>query len=56
MTWEDKRYMEVNEPREIDCPSNYVMWTNKNQFWLPSLTVLEYLKLVMSKIEHRYVS
>ena len=50
MTWEDERYMDVNQERATNCPSNYVLWTQKNQFWLPSLSVLDYLKLVKSLI------
>ena len=47
MTWKDERYKEVNALREIDCPSNHVVWTEMNQFWIPSITVLDYLKLVI---------
>lgn len=47
MTWKDERYMGLNELRIVDCPSNYVVWTEKSQFWIPILTVLDYLKLVM---------
>ena len=46
MTWEDERYMDGNELRIADCPSNYVVWTAKNQFWIPNLAVLNYLTLV----------
>ena len=49
MTWKDERYMEGNQNRIVDCPSNYVLWTKKNEFWMPSVTVMDYLKLVICK-------
>ena len=44
-----------NLKRKQQCPSNYVLWTEENQFWLPGLNVEDALDLVMSStiIEQR---
>ena len=43
--WEDKRYMAENEFRRTECKSNYVVWTEENQFWLPIIDVKDDLEL-----------
>ena len=37
--WEDKRYIDGNEDRNISCKSKQVDWTTEGQFWLPKLKV-----------------
>ena len=35
-----------NFRRRRQCPSNYVLWTEENQFWLPGLNVRDAMELV----------
>ena len=65
MNWIDKRYANncaklnktqeekcvSNHQRKGNCPSNYVLWTERNQFWLPGLNVENAISLVMTTIE-----
>ena len=38
-----------NSNRTSQCPSNYVSWTDKDDFWLPRLNVEDALELVAIK-------
>ena len=38
--------MENNQGRKITCPTNKVEWLADNQFWLPSLHVMDAIALV----------
>ena len=35
-----------NKKRATKCPSNYVLWTTNDEFWLPLLGVEDALNLV----------
>ena len=63
MKWKDERYVngsiatpledicnkcDNNKKRVTTCPTKYVTWTEKNQFWFPRLHVLGSLELVFS--------
>lgn len=54
MSWEDNRYIVGNEGRKIGCKSNYVKWTEANQFWLPNFFVWDVIEMVRSKKIHRF--
>lgn len=64
MRWEEKRYINCgdykckkNKERQINCPTNYVLWWKKNQFWLPRLDVVHALELVicLPQSHHCYI-
>ena len=46
MKWEDKRYIEGNEGRNVNCKSMHVKWNSEGQFWLPQLEVWDKIELV----------
>ena len=46
MEWRDDRYIAANEHRKSECGSNYVVWTEQSQFWLPNIFVWHALELV----------
>ena len=57
-TWKESRYTydcgdnedqcKKNWKRPWKCPSNYVQWTEENQFWLPHVNVWQDIALVLS--------
>ena len=46
LSWLDKRFMDENEHRTIDCESDIVLWQERNQFWLPTILIPDALELV----------
>ena len=46
VTWSDKRYIKGNERRKTECPSNYVVWNEDNQFWVPNFFVWDTIETV----------
>ena len=46
-TWMDKRYINhENERRVNDCKNMDVVWTERNQFWVPNLFVNDVIEIV----------
>ena len=46
-TWMDKRYInQENEGRLKDCKNMDVVWTERNQFWVPNLFVNDVIEIV----------
>ena len=50
INWEDKRYIQGNEDRNITCESGHVDWIEEGQFWLPTLDVFDTIESVMLTI------
>ena len=49
VTWSDKRYISGNEQRETECSSNYVVWNEDNQFWVPNFFVWDTIETVFRR-------
>ena len=44
--WEDMRYIKGNEDRNVSCKSKQVELNVEEQFWLPTISTWDALKLV----------
>ena len=49
----NKTICDENSERTLNCPSNQILWTEDNQFWLPNLHVEDALELVLIKSEFK---
>ena len=47
LAWRDERYIKANRHRETECTSQRVLWTRRDEFWIPNIHVAEALELVI---------
>ena len=45
-----------NWNRTFECPSNDVLWTERNQFWVPGQNVEDTLELVINQVTFAPIS